>query len=101
MDKREYLRSKGYTVGSRGRFSLEMIEELKDFVDNRPVLVKEKPQQATKPAAIPNQTIQREDTVIYIVHDGIKLAIGQCFECHCHIRYCKCLNGPRPPKAFR
>ena len=31
MDKREYLRSLGFTVGERGRFTAEMMTALKDY----------------------------------------------------------------------
>jgi hypothetical protein len=31
VDKREYLRSLGFTVGERGRFTAEMMTALKDY----------------------------------------------------------------------
>ena len=39
MNKREFLRSLGFEVGSRGRFSEEMQQALKDFTEETPEVI--------------------------------------------------------------
>lgn len=39
MNKREYLRSLGFEVGSRGRFSEEMQQALKDYTEETPEVI--------------------------------------------------------------
>jgi len=90
MNKREYLRSLGFTVGERGRFSEEMQQALKDYteptVDNSP-----------KPKV--KNTPKRTDGIkVYTaeMHTGQIIRFDQCADCKDNVVFCHCSN-PQPP----
>lgn len=94
MDKREYLRSLGFEVGSRGRFSEEMLQALKDYteptVDNSP-----------KPKV--KNTPKRTDGVkVYTaeLHTGQIIRFDMCADCKENVIYCHCKN-PQAPEWLR
>lgn len=97
MDKREWLRAKGFDVGNRGRFSAEMLEALKEYdsgsADGAPV--------ASLGPVIPKSVsvVMRDATAyIAVTHDGVSVACGSCAECHESVMYCACSDGPHSPK---
>ena len=95
MDKREFLRSLGFEVGARGRFSAEMLEALKDYTDpediDTPLLPKVK------------NTPKRTDDIRYYVaelHGGQIIKFDTCSDCTEYILYCHC-DDPQPPRWLR
>lgn len=97
MDKRAWLRSKGFEVGERGRFSAEMIEALKEYnsgdAESVPVVSLD---------AVLNKsvsTVMRDATAFMAVtKDGLSVACGNCSICHDMVMYCACSDGPHPPR---
>ncbi len=90
MDKREYLRSLGFEVGSRGRFSLEMQQALKDY---------EEPEVVNKPIPKVKNTPKRTDGItVYTaeLHGGQIIRFDTCATCKENVVFCHCLN-PQPP----
>jgi len=94
MDKREYLRSLGFEVGERGRFSAEMLEALRSFegeeTQNKVVGHKTIARAIQKP-------MRQETRYMVVLNDGTKIEIGECGECKERILYCACFAGPKPP----
>ena len=91
MDKREYLRSLGFEVGSRGRFSLEMQEALKNYT--------EEPRVENKPFPKVKNTPKRTDGIRYYtaeLHTGQIIKFDTCATCKETVVFCHCLN-PQPP----
>jgi len=98
MDKREYLRSQGFEVGERGRFSAEMLEALRSFegeeTQNNHVV--------SRSTIVKSISTQQRDASVYmcVLEDGIRVAMGFCNACKDSIRYCECVGGPQPPDYF-
>jgi hypothetical protein len=93
MDKREWLRSKGFDVGNRGRFSAEMLEALKEYdngsTDGAPVASL---QQVLK------KFVMRDATAyVAVTNQGTTVACGYCAICHESVMYCACIDGPHAP----
>lgn len=89
MNDREYLRSLGYEVGERGRFSKEMIEELakRHYTPS--------PQETFKPEL----TQVRESRQLYgYTEDGVKIGFVICAKCTQHMIWCTCSKGVHAPK---
>lgn len=89
--KREYLRSLGFTVGERGRFSEEMQAALKDY---------EEPEVVNKPIPKVKNTPKRTDGItVYTaeLHSGQIIRFDTCATCKENVVFCHCLN-PQPPK---
>lgn len=104
MDKREYLRSLGFTVGERGRFTPEMLSALEHY---------EEPELPLKiafvecfPDNITNQVNQeralREPRTLYgYTREGKALGFVLCFSCKSHMMYCTCEGGiVAPPQII-
>ena len=74
MDKREYLRSQGFEVGERGRFSAEMLEALRSFdgeeTQNRVV---------SRSTIVKSISTQQRDASVYmcVLEELIKLLEGK------------------------
>jgi hypothetical protein len=112
MNDREYLRSLGFTVGDRGRFSSEMkaalasrdgITESDDapqykstdkLADGRYAVERSN----GLPSLVKPSTMMR-DAKIYRARliDGLVIACGSCGTCKDRIMYCECEDGPHPP----
>jgi hypothetical protein len=91
MNKREWLRSQGFEVGDRGRFSLEMQEALEEF---------EKPAVEEEAYVPPPRKPKRTDGVRYYVaklKGGQVLRFDMCPSCQENIAYCSC-RTVGPPK---
>lgn len=118
MNKREFLRSKGFTVGERGRFSAEMLaaiaaapagaitEEVKATPKPRtPKVVVTAPTQASAQTApaVTNLPRVREDKVMWAVSPNpgsrshVAIAYDVCQRCTNSVRVCPCKAGPKPP----
>lgn len=98
MDKREYLRSQGFEVGERGRFSAEMLEALKSFegeeTQDRNIV--------SRSTIVRSISVPQRDANVYmcVLEDGGRVAMGFCNRCKDSIRYCECSGGPMPPDYF-
>lgn len=110
MNQREYLRSQGFTVGERGRFSAEMKAALEaapagSFEVAAPATPKarkprvEKSQkQANKPTPRDMPQVRDADTVWALTSVGrreVPLGFTMCTRCRLGVRYCSCSEGPR------
>jgi hypothetical protein len=101
VNKRDYLRSLGFEVGERGRFSAEMQEALKSFVETdkhiestRKVL-----EQARERIVLPPRVKQREDSIYCaVLEGGTLIRMGMCSDCRQSCVWCMCDGGPQPPR---
>lgn len=93
MNKREYLRSLGFDVGERGRFSAEMLEALKDFKE---------PEKRLKPKQPGNKEKRRDNIKFYVAKltGGQVIKFDTCAQCKEYYVYCKC-SDPQPAKWLR
>jgi hypothetical protein len=91
MDKREFLRSLGFEVGARGRFSAEMLDALKDYEEptvEKVILPKVK------------NTPKRTDGIkVYTaeLHTGQIIRFDTCASCKENVIFCHCTD-PQPPR---
>lgn len=91
MDKREYLRSLGFEVGERGRFSAEMLEALRSFEgeETQNTLSDE-----IRAAGLPEKIIRiplRESQNLYGYDKaGHKIGFSMCYACDEHMIWCEC-----------
>ena len=113
MNDREYLRSLGFTVGDRGRFSSEMKAALasRDGVDPDSTEPQYKAgdrfpdgRYAIEPKnnlpSLVKQSVAQRDERIFIVTTttGQRIACGNCGACRERVMYCECDGGPKPPR---
>jgi hypothetical protein len=109
MDKRQYLRSLGFTVGERGRFTAEMITALKEYQEEGGKLegrtgkrddgLPEVEPSIIIPDIPPQEQIRQPKTLIGKSPEGYKIAFVMCFECHYHMMYCNCEGGVKAPSS--
>lgn len=97
MDKREWLRARGFEVGNRGRFSAEMLEALKEYdsgsADGAPVA------SLGRLSARSTSVVMRDASCyIAVTNSGNSVACGYCATCHESVMYCACSDGPHSPK---
>lgn len=112
MDDREYLRSLGFTVGDRGRFSKEMKAALanRDGVDpdapepeygaqDRFADGRYRIERSNGLPSLARQVTVMRNAKAYMVTltSGQKIACGNCHTCKDHVMYCECEDGPHPP----
>ena len=112
MNDREYLRSLGFTVGDRGRFSSEMKAALasRDGVTDS----EDEPQYKSTdkladgrwaiersnglPSLVKERVVQRDAKVYRVtLTDGLIISTIYCGACKEHVMYCECEDGPQPP----
>lgn len=102
MDKREYLRSLGFEVGERGRFSAEMMTALAQAdVSFEP---REKTQESYGEERIipslPPQTVVRKARQLFgYTSEGYKVGFVTCRRCSYHMMYCNCSEGILAPSV--
>jgi hypothetical protein len=91
MNKRDYLRSLGFEVGSRGRFSAEMQAALANFVEDTPVEEEPIPK-------IPNTPKRKDGITVYtaVLKGGQVIKFDYCPTCKDNVIYCHC-RSPKPP----
>jgi hypothetical protein len=83
MNDRDYLRSLGFTVGERGRFSKEMLTAIASRSDTKT----DNPVSVMKMPAAP----VRERTELYgFTRGGARLAFITCSSCGEHMIWCEC-----------
>lgn len=91
MTDREYLRSLGFTVGERGRFSKEMLEALANRDSNDVI-------NEINNIDIPVATPTREPQELYgYTMGGAKVGFLICSACANHMMWCECPNGVMAP----
>lgn len=100
MDKREYLRSLGFQVGERGRFSAEMQTAIAnagiDF--DAPVKKAEYVEVETITPSVPPQEAVRKPRQLYgFTAEGHKVGFITCRRCSYHMMYCECKRGILAP----
>jgi hypothetical protein len=109
MDKREYLRSLGFTVGERGRFTAEMMTALKDYQEEGGKLEgrtgkREDGLPEVEPCVIiphipPQRPVRNPKTLVGRSREGYKISFILCFDCHQHMMYCTCEGGVKAPSS--
>lgn len=109
MDKREYLRSLGFTVGERGRFTAEMQTALKDFENQGGKLEARSGKRddglpEMEPAVIipdipPETPVRKPKKLKGRSKEGYIIEFVMCFDCHKHMMYCTCEGGVKAPSS--
>lgn len=109
MDKREYLRSLGFQVGERGRFTAEMIAALKDFEGQGGKLEARSGKRddglpEVEPSVIvpdiPPQVAVREPKKLRgRSPEGYVIEFITCSDCFYHMMYCTCDGGVKAPSS--
>jgi len=112
MTDREFLRSLGFEVGDRGRFSKEMKAALakRDGVDPDAAEPGYGPQDRLAdgrwaiersnagPVVVkPSVVMRNAKAFVATLTNGQKIACGNCSTCKEHVMYCECEDGPQPP----
>ena len=98
MTDRDYLRSLGFTVGERGRFSKDMVEALAnrdtaDTLDEMNVI--------RELLQLPPQTQQREAHELYgLTKGGAKVGFIMCSRCSEHMMWCECSKVLAPDNVL-
>lgn len=109
MDQRQYLRSLGFEVGERGRFSAEMKTALKDFQDQGGQLeVRTGKRDDGLPVVEPGGVIPHVEPETPLreakklrgkTPEGYTIEFVMCFDCSKHMMYCKCDGGIKAPSS--
>lgn len=110
MDKREYLRSLGFTVGERGRFTAEMMTALKEYeggggklearTGKRDDGLPEIEPSIVIPHVPPQQKIREPKKLRGKSPEGYTIEFVTCFDCHYHMMYCTCEGGVKAPSSI-
>lgn len=113
MTKREFLRSKGFEVGERGRMSQAMKNVLLEaeqsgtkFDDVVSVRDKEDDVWAfmpeeIKPSIPPQEKLREARELVGYTKEGNKVAFVLCGQCSQHMIYCACTGGIVAPSIVR
>lgn len=105
MDKREYLRSLGFEVGERGRFSAEMQTALANSG-----IAFEKPEKKSEPAVTlekiiphrpPQKPVRKAKQLYGYTEEGYKVGFITCRRCAEHMMYCECPQGILAPSIVK
>ena len=109
MDKREYLRSLGFTVGERGRFTAEMITALKDYqaeggklegrTGKRDDGLPEVEPSVVVPHLPPEVAVRKPKKLRGRSREGYIIEFVMCFDCSKHMMYCTCPGGIKAPSS--
>lgn len=102
MDKREYLRSLGFEVGERGRFSAEMQTALAnaDIVFDAPEKKRvEVEREHIRPHVPPQVAVRKPKKLKGRSKEGYIIEFVTCFDCHYHMMYCNCAGGVKAPSS--
>ena len=97
MTDREYLRSLGFTVGERGRFSKEMLEAL---VNRQNAAVAESVNHAREVMGLPRiqeAPVRPAQELYGLTKDGYKVGFIMCSACAEHMMWCQCEGGVVAP----
>lgn len=97
MNKREYLRSKGFKVGERGRLTPAMVETLRDFKEGPVNEVLDVVVYPARKTYVENQMIRKPKTLYGLTKEGKKVGFTTCSDCDEHMSICSCQNGILAP----
>lgn len=106
MNKREYLRSIGFTVGERGRFNDAMKTALAKYdgvfdEDNPNILDKTNKSKLDVVKKVVHEK-QREPRQLFgFTQDGIKVGFITCSNCNQHMIWCDCKEGIHAPSLVK
>lgn len=92
MNKREYLRSLGFEVGTRGRFSEEMQLALLNYEEESEPEIVIIPKVKNTPKRSDGITVYTAE-----LHTGQIIRFDMCADCKENVVFCHCTN-PQPPK---
>lgn len=88
MTDREYLRSLGFSVGERGRFSKEMLEALANRDnDNTQNVLRDVMESVNLE---PRTPLRDARELSGLTKDGKKISFVMCFACADHMMWCEC-----------
>lgn len=90
MSDREYLRSLGFTVGERGRFSKEMLAALAARSE------REKDEFVSH-ISVPAVPVREARPLYGYTKDGHMIEFLMCSRCAEHMMWCECPNGVMAP----
>lgn len=101
MDKREWLRSQGFEVGKRGRFSAEMLEALRAYDGGgvpTPTDNANGAQGASEGVPLPPQHRRTDGVTVYTatLSNNRVVNFDYCPTCKENVVYCECVE-PSPP----
>ena len=98
MNDRDYLRSLGFTVGERGRFSADMLAALaaRDSDDAEFDLREEVEVNGLDPIIATTPT-RPARTLYGFTAEGSKVAFVMCRQCADHMMWCECPGGVLAP----
>ena len=98
MNDREYLRSLGFQVGERGRFSKEML----DALNNRNVRETVDEMNGVRESiGLPIQIQQRDAQELYgLTKGGAKVGFIICSTCAFHMMWCECDKVTAPDNVL-
>ena len=111
MNKREFLRSKGFDVGERGRMSQAMKNVLLEAEKNGTVFddvvtVRDKRDdvwafmpEEIKPHVPVQEKLRESRELIGYTREGNKVAFVLCGQCSQHMIYCSCEGGIVAPSV--
>lgn len=103
MNKREYLRSLGFKVGERGRFTPEMLTALKTsdlkFDGNKNVREIVEEVEVLDYQKIVSTKMREPRTLYGYTKEGHKVGFQLCFSCSQHMMYCECKRGIKAPSV--
>lgn len=115
MNKREYLRSLGFTVGERGRFSAEMLKALADapagaVTEDAKPAPKPRAKREPKPGTVTVAKVEarrpspldmpkrRPENTGFTVVGGTLIRQDVCGKCTARVSRCACDTGPQAYK---
>lgn len=88
MTDREYLRSLGFTVGERGRFSKEMLEALKNRDKAETDSFISDMNEAF--GLTPREPVREAQELYGLTKGGAKVGFIMCSACADHMMWCEC-----------
>lgn len=103
MNKREYLRSLGFTVGQRGRFTPEMLTALKSAdiaFEDTPTPVESVGVEVVEYPKIESKKMREPRPLYGFTTEGHKVGFSRCFSCSQHMAYCECGRGVTAPSII-
>lgn len=98
-DERDYLRSLGFTVGERGRFSKEMLDAL---ANRKNAQTQDDMDDVYDYLNLPRRNPVRQAQELYgYTLEGKKVGFIMCFNCAEHMMWCECPDGIMAPITVR
>ena len=98
MNDRDYLRSLGFTVGERGRFSKDMLAALADRNhDTESEELHKELDELEIDASVIREPLREARVLHGFDNEGHNIAFVLCSECHQHMIWCECEGGVKAP----